>query len=350
MTAKQRSAAAEGSRPLAMPRPITLRAHLVRLTLATLLPVIALAVLGALLFAQHAKQTFERGARDRTLALVTAVDAQLHGSISVLAGLAQSVHLETGDLQAFYDQAARVVASRSDWLTVNLAPPSGQQIVNVLRPYPGELPSIAERNSFDRVLATARPAVGDTVFGSLTRQIDFPVRVPVVRDGRVEYVLSAVVRPEPFTVRLPRIGAPHGTPDPAPAPVLGPRRVLVIEDNDDAREMLAVTLELAGHEVLQRADGLNGVAAACALRPDAALVDIGLPGLDGHGVARQIRASDAGDDMLLIALTGYGQDEDMRKALEAGFNAHLAKPADADRLLRLIAAGRGPSTSEARSE
>ncbi len=103
-------------------------------------------------------------------------------------------------------------------------------------------------------------------------------------------------------------------------------------------------------QVLQRADGLNGVAAARALRPDAALVDIGLPGLDGHGVARQIRASDAGDDMLLIALTGYGQDEDMRKALEAGFDAHLAKPADADQLLRLIAAGRGPSTSEARSE
>ncbi|MBA2724008.1 MAG: PAS domain S-box protein, partial [Methylibium sp.] len=176
--------------------------HLVRLTLATLLPVIALAVLGALLFAQHAKQTFERGARDRTLALVTAVDAELHSSISVLTGLAQSVHLETGDLQAFYDQAARVVASRSDWLTVNLAPPSGQQIVNVLRPYPGELPSIAERSSFDRVLATARPAVGDTVFGSLTRQIDFPVRVPVVRDGRVEYVLSAVVRPEAITQLL----------------------------------------------------------------------------------------------------------------------------------------------------
>jgi PAS domain S-box-containing protein len=197
MGEKRQAAAAESSGNAAtVRRPATLRSHLVRLTLATLLPVIALAVLGAVLLAQQARETFERGARERTLALITAIDAELHSSVSVLTGLAQSVHLERGELEAFHEQAARVAASRPDWLTVNLTRPSGQQIVNVLRPYGSELPEVAERASFERVLSTGRPVVGDTVFGSFTQRIDFPVRVPVLREGRIEYVLTAVVSPD----------------------------------------------------------------------------------------------------------------------------------------------------------
>ena len=114
------------------------------------------------------------------------------------------------------------------------------------------------------------------------------------------------------------------------------RRILVVEDNDDARSMLRAILELAGHEVIERADGPSGLEAAVNLRPDAALVDVGLPGLNGYDVARQIRARLSGQPMRLIALTGYGQPQNRTQALEAGFDAHLVKPVEPESLLRIV--------------
>ncbi len=114
-------------------------------------------------------------------------------------------------------------------------------------------------------------------------------------------------------------------------------RVLVVEDNPDGREILKLLLELYGHEVEVAADGRQGVEKALAWGPDVAVVDIGLPGLDGYAVARRLRAA-LGGRVVLIALTAYGQPEDIRQASEAGFDHHLTKPAEADRLLRLLAA------------
>jgi CheY-like chemotaxis protein len=115
-----------------------------------------------------------------------------------------------------------------------------------------------------------------------------------------------------------------------------PRRCLLIEDHVDAAESLAMLLELIGHEVEVAFDGAEGLAKARLLRPEVVLCDIGLPGMDGYAVARALRAAAETSSAFLIALTGYGQDDDRRRALEAGFDAHLVKPVDLEALRRLL--------------
>jgi PAS domain S-box-containing protein len=142
-----------------------------------------------------------------------------------------------------------------------------------------------------------------------------------------------------FTVRLARIPAPALAVPAAPAPpaARASRRVLIVEDNADSREMLRAIVELAGHEVEVAGDGPKGVESALTIRPQVALVDVGLPGFDGYEVARRIRATEPGRDMVLLALTGYGQDADRRAAMDAGFDHHLVKPVEAAVLLGLLA-------------
>ena len=118
------------------------------------------------------------------------------------------------------------------------------------------------------------------------------------------------------------------------------RRVLVVEDNRDAAESLRMLLELSGYEVAVAGTGPDGVRLGREWGPQVVLCDIGLPGLDGYGVARELRADPTTARSLLVAVTGYGQDEDRRKAREAGFDHHLVKPADPAELQRLLAAGR----------
>jgi signal transduction histidine kinase/ActR/RegA family two-component response regulator len=177
-------------------RPMRLRTHLLVLTLGTLLPLLVFAVIASALFAERERATFREGATQRTLALLTAVDAQLGSSVTALEGLATSRHLDTDDLRAFHAEAARVLGSQPDWLTVTLAPPSGQQVVNVLKPFGAELPMIIDRRTFDRVLRTGSPTVSSLFYDPLTKQHHFAVRVAVARDGVVKYVLSASVKPQ----------------------------------------------------------------------------------------------------------------------------------------------------------
>jgi len=140
-----------------------------------------------------------------------------------------------------------------------------------------------------------------------------------------------------FVVRLP-LAAPMEATAPAPPSAPSPtRQMLIVEDNGDARDMLRICLELEGHRVDTAADGIRGVEAALAKRPEIALIDIGLPGLDGYEVARRIRQT-LGHGITLIALTGYGQGQDRRRASEAGFDAHLVKPVDPEDLSRMLAA------------
>ena len=141
-----------------------------------------------------------------------------------------------------------------------------------------------------------------------------------------------------FTVRLPAMAPPAGPGARSRAEGDGTaRRILVVEDNADAREMLRIVLELAGHEVHEAVDGPSGLARALDLRPDIALVDIGLPGFDGLEMARRVRDA-VGASIHLVALTGYGQPDDRRQALGAGFDAHLVKPVDPPALLAAIRA------------
>ena len=141
-----------------------------------------------------------------------------------------------------------------------------------------------------------------------------------------------------FMVRLPAVEAPPLELSPAGTTtrVRAPLSILVIEDNEDARESLERILTLDGHTVYMAADGPSGVAAAERVRPDVAIVDIGLPQMDGYEVARTIRAN-THHRVMLVALTGYGQPEDERRAREAGYDAHLVKPADFGALRALLA-------------
>jgi signal transduction histidine kinase len=113
--------------------------------------------------------------------------------------------------------------------------------------------------------------------------------------------------------------------------------VLLVEDNDDTRELVCALLESRGHRVHTAADGLEGARLALEQTPDAALIDIGLPGASGYEVARQVRAAEREQRMFLIAVTGYGSPEDQARAREAGFDAHIVKPFDSTRLFEMLA-------------
>ena len=142
-----------------------------------------------------------------------------------------------------------------------------------------------------------------------------------------------------FTIRLPRTEPALATqaPQTTHGDNSGKPSVLLIEDNEDGREMMATMLAAHGFPVDQAADGLQGVAAATAKLPAAALVDIGLPGIDGYEVARRLRMDPATRGIRLIALTGYGLAEDQRRVLEAGFDQHLVKPVSMEQLLEALA-------------
>ena len=172
-----------------------LRSSLLVLTAATLLPMVVFALIVSILFARRERATFERGATQRTLALVTAVDGELKSSVTTLEALGTSRNLDTDDLRAFHEDARRVLASRADWFTINLALPSGQQVVNGLRPFATPLPLVADRESFEQALRTGKPAAGHVVRGPLTNEPQFAVRVPITRRGVTKYVLSAVIKP-----------------------------------------------------------------------------------------------------------------------------------------------------------
>jgi CheY-like chemotaxis protein len=122
-----------------------------------------------------------------------------------------------------------------------------------------------------------------------------------------------------------------------PAPERARRDILIVEDNADARETLKHVLELAGHRVRAASDGVAGLQAVLTQRPEVALIDIGLPLMDGYEVARRIRAAEARASLLLVALTGYGLPEDRQRAIDAGFDAHLVKPVDVEALQELLA-------------
>jgi CheY-like chemotaxis protein len=122
-----------------------------------------------------------------------------------------------------------------------------------------------------------------------------------------------------------------------PAPPVAGHRVLLVEDNRDAAHTAARLLELAGHEVRTAHVGASALEIAQAFHPDVILCDIGLPGgMSGYDVARALRQSPELSSVYLVALTGYGRDEDRRQAEEAGFDLHLTKPVDCEKLESLL--------------
>jgi CheY-like chemotaxis protein len=118
-----------------------------------------------------------------------------------------------------------------------------------------------------------------------------------------------------------------------------PLKILIVEDNRDARTTMRMLLTMAhGHTVYEASDGTSGVRSALELKPDIALIDLGLPDLDGYEVARRIRAALHGHAITLVALTGYGTPEDRRLTHEAGFDVHLVKPVESAELTKIFEA------------
>jgi signal transduction histidine kinase/DNA-binding response OmpR family regulator len=170
-------------------------------------------------------------------------------------------------------------------------------------------------------------------------------RLVELHGGTVSAASEGPGRGSEFTVRLPmadraaRAGGTAAPLDPTSAvPTSQALRVLVVDDNVDGADSLARLLKLGGHDVRMAHDGPGALAAADTFRPDAVVLDIGLPGMDGYEVARRLRAQTDIGAALLVAVTGYGRDEDRRRSLDAGFDHHLVKPVDVEALRELFAA------------
>jgi CheY-like chemotaxis protein len=170
-------------------------------------------------------------------------------------------------------------------------------------------------------------------------------RLVQMHGGRVEAHSEGARKGSEFSVHLPlratppaeADGAAMTTPDGvAPAPGQG-RRILVVDDNVDGARSLTLLLQMRGHEVQVAHDGLAGLEAARRDRPDVVILDIGLPKMDGYQVAREVRRLPGLARVLLLAVTGYGQEEDRERARRAGFDYHLVKPVDPDVLCQLLA-------------
>jgi signal transduction histidine kinase/ActR/RegA family two-component response regulator len=163
-----------------------------------------------------------------------------------------------------------------------------------------------------------------------------------MHDGEVTVKSEGHGRGSEFVIRLPRIARPAQVQTPSTLPAhLGHkgkrRRILVIEDQADARRALQRLLQLWGHEVEAAEDGVIGLERALQFKPEIALIDVGLPGIDGYELARRLRAAEANlKGIRLIALTGYGQPEDRERAYEAGFDLHIVKPVDREQLTQAI--------------
>ncbi|MEC5387882.1 response regulator [Uliginosibacterium sp. H3] len=222
-----------------------------------------------------------------------------------------------------------LVASVSEGVVTISVKDNGIGIAPTLMPRIFELFSQGER-SLDR--SQGGLGVGLTLVQRLVEQ----------HDGQVEAVSGGIGRGSEFIVTLPCLtenlfiprNSARTTADLLPA---GRVRVLVVDDNADSAESVALFLRLEGHETTSALNGLQALELAQSFKPDVMVIDIGLPGLNGYELAQRLRASQDTAQMLLIALTGYGQESDLRTARQAGFDHHFIKPVSPEEIHRLIA-------------
>jgi CheY-like chemotaxis protein len=162
-----------------------------------------------------------------------------------------------------------------------------------------------------------------------------------MHDGTVEASSDGPGRGTQITIRVPVSGAASGVKAATPAKaVVVNRRVLVVDDNEDAARTLAMLVTRLGGESRVANDGASGLAALTEFQPEIVMLDIGMSGIDGYETCRRMRLSAPRSDLLIVALTGWGQETDKQRAREAGFDVHLTKPADPVALSTLLAKGR----------
>jgi signal transduction histidine kinase/ActR/RegA family two-component response regulator len=183
---------------------VRLRSHLVALVLAVLLPMIAFSAIALVMLDRYQRRNTERNALELARALMSAVDENLYSTLTTLEALATTKTLEASDLRAFDVEARRVLATQPDWMDVILLAPDGRQLTHTSVPWGRPLPIAAEPASVAQVVSSRRPVVGSIARGRLGAAYAVPLRVPVLHDGRVTYVLTAVVKPESIVGVLSR--------------------------------------------------------------------------------------------------------------------------------------------------
>jgi CheY-like chemotaxis protein len=165
-------------------------------------------------------------------------------------------------------------------------------------------------------------------------------RLVEMHGGSVSVSSEGPGRGSEFSVRLPILVKDHpelpSRRETDRERTVSARRILVVDDDADSAASLALLLRMSGNETAMAHDGQAAVAAVESFRPDVVLMDISLPKLDGHDAARRIREEPWGKDVVLVALTGWGQEEDRRKSRDAGFDEHMVKPVDYDALMRFL--------------
>lgn len=196
------------------------------------------------------------------------------------------------------------------------------------------LPSIFDM--FEQIEGAA-----DRSQGGLGIGLTLARRLVEMHGGKIEVHSAGLGKGSEFVTRLPAVSEPAIKPDreaeePAAPSANGPRRVLVVDDNVDSAESMAVLLRLYGHDVRLAHDGQAALEEALSFRPDVMFLDLSLPKIDGYEVARRLRLEPAMSGMTLVAMTGYGQEEERRRTREAGFHIHLVKPVDFDMLRELL--------------
>jgi PAS domain S-box-containing protein len=185
------------------------------------------------------------------------------------------------------------------------------------------------------------PRSSDRPQGGLGLGLSLVRTLTELHGGSVAAYSEGANRGSTFTVRLPAAAAPALTASPVGAvprrvATDAARRVLVVDDNRDAADMISILLASAGHQVETAGDASQALSAVDAFQPQVAILDIGLPVMDGYALGRELRARLGSATPILIALTGYGQEQDQRRSAEAGFASHLVKPVDGKRLIQLV--------------
>jgi PAS domain S-box-containing protein len=179
----------------------------------------------------------------------------------------------------------------------------------------------------------------ERVYGGLGIGLNVAKRLVELHNGRIEAASEGQGRGTRVSIWLPlarQVGTPAPAPEPAPLPGAIVRRVLVVDDNEDAARITSLLVESLGHVVRSAGSGEEALEIGEAFRPDMALLDIGMPGMSGYELARRSRRTDWGRVATLVALTGWGQESDRQKSLEAGFDHHLVKPAGMAALRKLL--------------
>jgi signal transduction histidine kinase len=208
-----------------------LRGHLLTLVLAALVPVLLFSFVMVVIFWRQERAAVERGMRETVRALVVAIDRELESSITAMSALATTRTLDSGNLREFSRQAARLGANRSTWQSIALVNRSGAQLLDTLTPFGTALPSVAEREYFRQVIATGRPAISNALVASVPTNRIVVIAVPILREGRLVYVLLASLDARHFEKILHQQKIPTGWL----AGILDRRKILVARTSNAER-------------------------------------------------------------------------------------------------------------------